>query len=146
MVDRAMVVSFRWGLLLRDHNDEGNWFMLTLVGGGWQQGLATVGRLGWPLVMMCAASGSAPSSRTGWEPFLRPPLAPWLTQLLQEKVKDRIWRSLRSVFFDLRMKFKLDSPVFIGVFAPMRRELGDLTNLFLSRLQIAKDKKDSAWG
>jgi hypothetical protein len=50
------------------------------------------------------------------------------------------------VFFDLRMKFKLDSPVFIGVFTPTRRGLGDLTNLSFSRLQIVKDKKDSAWG
>jgi hypothetical protein len=29
---RATVVGFRWGLLLRDHSDKGNVFMLTLIG------------------------------------------------------------------------------------------------------------------
>jgi hypothetical protein len=46
------------------------------------------------------------------------------------------------VFFDLQTKFKLDSPVFIGVFTPMRRGFGNLTNLSISRLQIAKDKEE----
>jgi hypothetical protein len=50
------------------------------------------------------------------------------------------------MFFDLRTKFKLASLVFIGFFAPTHRGLEDLTNLSLSRLQIVKDKKDSAWG
>jgi hypothetical protein len=50
------------------------------------------------------------------------------------------------MFFDLWMKFKLNSPVFIGIFAPTRRGLGDLTNLSFSPLQIVKDKEDSAWG
>jgi hypothetical protein len=47
------------------------------------------------------------------------------------------------MFFVLRTKFKLNSPVFIGVFAPTRRGLRDVTNLSLSRLQIALDKEDS---
>jgi hypothetical protein len=51
-----------------------------------------------------------------------------------------------GVFFVLRTKFELNSPVFIGVFAPTRRGLGDLTNLSLSWLQIALNEEDSAWG
>jgi hypothetical protein len=51
-----------------------------------------------------------------------------------------------GVFFVLRTKFELNSPVFLGVFAPMRRGLRDLTNLSLSRLQIMLDEEDSAWG
>jgi hypothetical protein len=51
-----------------------------------------------------------------------------------------------SVFFVLRTKFELNSPVFIGVFAPTRRGLRDLTNLSLSQLQIMLDGEDSAWG
>jgi hypothetical protein len=51
-----------------------------------------------------------------------------------------------GVLFILRTKFELNSPVFIGVFAPTRRGLRDLTNLSLSQLQIALDREDSAWG
>jgi hypothetical protein len=47
--------------------------------------------------------------------------------------------------FVLRTTFVLNSPVFIRVFAPTRRGLRDLTNLSLSWLQIALDKKASAW-
>jgi hypothetical protein len=47
------------------------------------------------------------------------------------------------MFSFLRTKFKLNSSVFIGVFAPTRRGLRDITNLSLSRLQIALDKEDS---
>jgi hypothetical protein len=54
---RVMVVGFRWGLLLRDHNDEGNSFMLTLVGGGRQWGLAMVRWLSWLQVSMGMNSG-----------------------------------------------------------------------------------------
>jgi hypothetical protein len=50
------------------------------------------------------------------------------------------------VFFDLRMKFKLDSPAFMGVLAPTHRGFRNLTNLSLSWLQIAKDKKESKRG
>jgi hypothetical protein len=49
-----------------------------------------------------------------------------------------------SVFFILQTIFKLNSPVFIGVFTPMRRGLRDLNNLSLSRLQIMLDGEDSA--
>jgi hypothetical protein len=51
-----------------------------------------------------------------------------------------------GMFFILRTKFELNSPVFIGVFAPTRRGLRDLTNLSLSQLQITLDEEDSAWG
>jgi hypothetical protein len=51
-----------------------------------------------------------------------------------------------GAFFVLRAKFKLNNQVFIGVFAHTRRGLRDLTNLSLSRLQIALDEEDSAWG
>jgi hypothetical protein len=51
-----------------------------------------------------------------------------------------------GVFFILWTKFELNSQVFIGVFAPTRRGLEDLTNLSISRLQITLDKEDSAWG
>jgi hypothetical protein len=51
-----------------------------------------------------------------------------------------------GVFFVLRTKFELNSLVFIGVFAPTRNALGDLTNLSLSWLQIMLDGEDSAWG
>jgi hypothetical protein len=57
--------------------------------------------------------------------------------------ESRLWF---SVFFALRTKFELNSPVFIGVFAPTRRGLGDLTNLSLRRLKITRDEEDSAWG
>jgi hypothetical protein len=51
-----------------------------------------------------------------------------------------------GVFFVLRIKFELNSPIFIGVFAPTHRGFEDLANLSLSRLQITLDKEDSAWG
>jgi hypothetical protein len=50
------------------------------------------------------------------------------------------------VFFILWTKFELISPIFIEVFAPTRRGLGDQSNLSLSRLPITLDKDDSAWG
>jgi hypothetical protein len=51
-----------------------------------------------------------------------------------------------GMFFILQTKFELNSLVFIGVFAPTRRGLEDLTNLSLSQVHIALDKEDSAWG
>jgi hypothetical protein len=51
-----------------------------------------------------------------------------------------------DVLFVLRTKFELNSPIFVGVFAPTRRGLRDLTNLSLSHLQITLDKEDSSWG
>jgi hypothetical protein len=53
------VVGFRRGLLLRDHNDDGNVFMLTLIDGEQQRSPATVRRLGRCLSTVRAASGEA---------------------------------------------------------------------------------------
>jgi hypothetical protein len=50
------------------------------------------------------------------------------------------------VFFIYWTKFELNSPVFIEVFTPTCRGLGDLTNISLSRLQIVLDEEDSTWG
>jgi hypothetical protein len=50
------------------------------------------------------------------------------------------------MLFILRTKFELNSLIFIGVFAPKHRGLGDLTNLSLTQFRIALDKEDSAWG
>jgi hypothetical protein len=61
---RATVVDLWWGLLLRDHSDEGNVFMLTLIGRERQRSPATVRRLGWCLLMVRAASGEASAPRT----------------------------------------------------------------------------------
>jgi hypothetical protein len=62
-VSRAMVVSFRSGLLLRDHSDQVNSIRLTLIGGGRQRSPAMVRQLGRCLVMVRAASGEASTPR-----------------------------------------------------------------------------------
>jgi hypothetical protein len=51
-----------------------------------------------------------------------------------------------DVLFVLWTKFEVNSPIFIGVFAPAHRGLRDLTNLSLSHLQITMDKEDLSWG
>jgi hypothetical protein len=61
---RATEVGFRWGLLLRDHSDEGNAFMLTLIGGQRQWSPATVRQLGRCLSTVRVASGEASAPRT----------------------------------------------------------------------------------
>jgi hypothetical protein len=58
------MVSFQFGLLLRDHSDEGNVFMLTLIGEEQQRSPATVRRLGRCLSMVRAATGEASAPRT----------------------------------------------------------------------------------
>jgi hypothetical protein len=62
---RAMVVGFRCGLLLRDHNDEGNSIRLTLIGGGRQRSLATVRWLGRLRASTCVAFNGVPTLRIG---------------------------------------------------------------------------------
>jgi hypothetical protein len=64
MFPRATVVSFWWDLLLWDHSDEGNVFMLTLIGGELQRSPATVRRLGQCLSTVRAASGEVSAPRT----------------------------------------------------------------------------------
>jgi hypothetical protein len=51
-----------------------------------------------------------------------------------------------GVFIIVRTKFELNSPVFIGVFAPTHIGLRGLTNLSLRRFQITLDEEDSVWG
>jgi hypothetical protein len=65
---RVMVVSFRWGLLLRDHSHEGNSVRLTLIGGGLQWSPATVRWLSRLRASMCVASDGVPTLRIGWKP------------------------------------------------------------------------------
>jgi hypothetical protein len=72
---RVTVVGFRLGLLLRDHSDEGNLVMLTLIGGERQRSPATVRRLSRCLVTVRAASGEASALRTCAEASLNSLLA-----------------------------------------------------------------------
>jgi hypothetical protein len=60
---RAAVVNFWWGLLLRDDSDEGNVFMLTLIGGERQRSPTMVTRLGRCLLTVRAASSEASALR-----------------------------------------------------------------------------------
>jgi hypothetical protein len=85
---RATVVSFRWGLLLRDHSDEGNSIILTLSDGERQRSPATVRRLGRFLTMVRASSGEASAPRTCIEASLNSLLASRLTNC-----SERRWKS-----------------------------------------------------
>jgi hypothetical protein len=60
---------FRWGLLLRDHSDEGNLIRLTLIGEGRQRSPAMVRRLGRLRALMCAAFHDVLALRIGGKPF-----------------------------------------------------------------------------
>jgi hypothetical protein len=51
-------------------------------------------------------------------------------------------RLMFDVFFILRTKFELNSPVFIGVLVPMPRGFGILTNLSPTRFRIIADKEN----
>jgi hypothetical protein len=66
---RATVVIFWWGLLLRNHIDEGNVFMLTLIGGEWQRSPAMVKRLDRCLSTVRTASSDASAPRLARAPF-----------------------------------------------------------------------------
>jgi hypothetical protein len=88
---RAMMVGFWWGLLLRDHNDEGNMFMLTLIGGEWQRSSATVRRPGWCLSTVRAASGEASARRTCAKAFSSSLLASQPTNCSDRWWKTWIW-------------------------------------------------------
>jgi hypothetical protein len=66
---RSTVVGFWWVLLLRDHSDEGNVFMLTWIGGERQQWGSLAGAYRWwgrPPVKL-RLQGCAP--RLPWAPF-----------------------------------------------------------------------------
>jgi hypothetical protein len=62
-ISRATVVGFQWGLLLRDHSDKGNVFMLTLIDREWQRSPTTVRRLGRCLSTVRVASSEALAPR-----------------------------------------------------------------------------------
>jgi hypothetical protein len=74
---RGTVVSFRWGLLLRDHIDKGNSIMLTLIDGERQRSPAMVRKLSQCLVMVRAASGEASTPWTRAEASLNYLPASW---------------------------------------------------------------------
>jgi hypothetical protein len=88
---RAMVVGFWWGLLLWDHNDEGNAFMLTLIGGERQRSPATVRWLDRCLAMVRVASSEASAPRTCAKAFLSSLLASRPTNCANQWQKTQIW-------------------------------------------------------
>jgi hypothetical protein len=101
----ATVVGFRWGLLLRDHNDEGNVFMLTLIGGERQQSSAMVRWLGRCLSTVRAASGEASAPGTCAKASSSSLLASWPTNCSDRYRKTRIWWQPRVRWvLDLRPK------------------------------------------
>jgi hypothetical protein len=87
----ATVVGFHWGLLLRNHNDEGNIFILTLIDGERQRSPTTVGRLGRCLSMVSVASGEASAPRTCAKASSSSLLASWLSNYPDQQWKTRIW-------------------------------------------------------
>jgi hypothetical protein len=74
-------------LLLRDHNDEGNVFKLTLIGGEQQRSPATVRRLGRCLSTVRAASGESSAPRMGAKASLSSPLASRPTNFSDQRRK-----------------------------------------------------------
>jgi hypothetical protein len=88
---RATVVGFRWGLLLWDHNDEGNLIRLTLIDGGWQWSAATVRQLGWCLVTVRVASGEASAPSTCAKASSSSLLASRPVNCPERRQKTRIW-------------------------------------------------------
>jgi hypothetical protein len=102
---RATVVDFWWGLLLRDHSDEGNVFMLTLISRERQRSPATVRRLGRCLSTVRAAFGEASAPRTCAKAYLSSLLASRLTNCSDRRRKTRIWWLPRVQWvLDLRPK------------------------------------------
>jgi hypothetical protein len=101
----ATVVGFWWGLLLWDHNDEGNVFMLTLTSGERQRSPAMVRRLGRCLSTVRAASGEALAQRTCAKDSLSSLLASRPTNCSNQWQKTRIWWPPRvQLVLDLRQK------------------------------------------
>jgi hypothetical protein len=104
---RATVVDFRWGLLLRDHNDEGNLIMLSLIGGEWQQSPATVRRLGRCLATVRAASSEASTARMCAEASSSSLLPSRSINCFNRRRKTRIWWLPRVRWvLDLRPKIR----------------------------------------
>jgi hypothetical protein len=88
---RDMVVDFRWGLILQDHNDEGNSMRLTLIGGGQQRSPATGRWLGRCLVMVRATFDEASAPKTCAEASSSSLLASRPTNCSERRWKSRIW-------------------------------------------------------
>jgi hypothetical protein len=114
---RATVVGFWWALLLRDHNDEGNMFMLTLIGGERQRSPATVRRLGRCLSTVRATSSEASALRTCAKASSRSLLAS-----LPTNCSDRWWKTQICCylgfgeFLTCDQKFALYAALYIGIF------------------------------
>jgi hypothetical protein len=90
-VDWVHHASFDWGLLLRDHCDEGNVFMLILIGGEWQRSPATVRWLGWCLSTVRATSGEVSTPRMCAKASSSSPLASRPTNCSDRQWKTQIW-------------------------------------------------------
>jgi hypothetical protein len=88
---RASVVGFRYDLLLRDHIDEGNVFMLTLIGGEQQRSPAMVRRLKQCLSTVRAAIGEASAPRMCAKASLSSLLASRSTNCSDRRWKTQIW-------------------------------------------------------
>jgi hypothetical protein len=82
---------FRWGLLLLDHSDEGNVFMLTLIGGERQWSTETVRLLGQCLLTMRASSVEASAPRMCTKASSSSLLASRPTNCSDRRRKIRIW-------------------------------------------------------
>jgi hypothetical protein len=87
----ATVVSFLWGLLLQDHNNEGNVSMLALISGERQRSQATVRWLGQCLSTVRAASDDASAPRTCAKASSSSLLASRSTNCSDWRWKTRIW-------------------------------------------------------
>jgi hypothetical protein len=104
---RATMVGFWWGLLLLDHSDEGNAFMLTLIDGELQRSSTTVRRLGRCLAMVRVAFGEASAPMTYAKASSSSLLASWPTNCSDRRWKTQIWwlPRVRRVL-DLRPKIR----------------------------------------
>jgi hypothetical protein len=104
---RATVVSFWWGFLLRDHSDDWNMFMLTLIDGERQWSLPMVTRLGRCLLTLRAAFGEASAPRTCAKASLSSLLASRPTNCSNRWRETRIWWLPRvQQVLDLRPKIR----------------------------------------
>jgi hypothetical protein len=82
---------FWWGLLLRDHNDEGNSIRLTLISEGRQRSPATLRRLGRCMEIVWAASNEASAPRMCAEASSSSLLASRLINCFERWQKTQIW-------------------------------------------------------